>query len=262
MGPAFLLGQSEEHPHRVYLGPDVFYRNYEEKLKLPLKSHDHGVFYGFQLGYDYKKNNTVYGAFDFAYAWGNVVYNGSLTNLVTSKVRFTKDRSINRILNTEIRLGFNAVPKTLTQLNLIPYLGFGYLRWHRDIGYKEIYSWEFLSGGLLTTYDINEYYNLGLNIKAMRMINGKIKIHIENFALELNLGNLWQFGVELPMTIALNFDKTWDLRFVPYYYQKNIGKSNSRTIKLIDIEDKFISMDEPSSHTYIIGSRLELGYSF
>ncbi len=255
--PIYVHSQSDDRPNRLSIGPDIFYRDFHEKLPSPLKSDEYGPFYGLVAGYEYKRSRQLYAGLDVAYSFANAVYDGSITNFSNGswEVFPKRGRSRNQILNVEARLGYTFVAKDLFALQLSPYFGAGYARWARKPDYKEIYTWEYLAVGLLTTYDVNRIFNLGLNLKVMRMVNAMMKIDGSDLKASLSLGNRMQYGLELPMVFSLDKQKIWDIRFIPYYYQKNIGQSSPKTVDGQRIV-------EPSSRTFLVGSRLEISASF
>lgn len=259
-GPLASFAQSDSSPNRVYVGPNIFYRSYHENLNPPFKSDDFGPFFGLVFGYDYRKSNMIYGAVDLGYSWGNVTYDGSILDFENQSVYPKRSDSNNQIFNVETRIGYTFSPRSLPELMITPYLGIGYLQWNRDIKYDETYNWEYVPVGLYTTYDVTQVFTVGLNAKAMRMVNGKIHINLDSSSIHLHLGNRWQYGFEFPFIFNLDTRKIWDVRFIPYFYKKNIGKSNDKLVSIYIYPN--IKVEEPSSSTYETGAKIEIGYSF
>jgi hypothetical protein len=247
----FLMAKGTAYPNRFYIGPDIFYRNYHEHLEKPKKSDEYGTLFGFQTGYDYTRSGHMYGGTDFSYAGGNTHYDGSALNVRTLEITPHESTTGNTFLNLEGRIGYTFLP-------FQPFAGFGWFYWKRDIGYIEKYRWTYAAYGLRLCQRIGDRVELGLNLKLMQMINGHIKIEeAGSSSVSLKLGNRLQYEIELPITYIFQGNHI-DIRAVPYYAQQDIGKSECKTISIPPLGR--VGITEPSSSTYIIGGRLEIGY--
>jgi hypothetical protein len=250
--------------HSVYVGPDVFYRDYDEVLDAPAKSHEYGLLYGYQFGYEYFEPLSTYLGADLRCAYGNTVYDGSLQHLETHQIEPYTSSTVNDILNLEIRYG--RIYGT-SSWSIIPFFGMGYHSWLRGCakndpyGYDEDYSWFYTAIGLKSFYRINTNWSLGLNLKLMQMTNATM-VSSDLCNLTFNLGERLQTEIELPLYYNLNSRNSFfnQIGFVPYFRNQNIGQSDVQTAYLEN--GKPISFVEPSSTTYLGGVRIEFRKNF
>jgi hypothetical protein len=246
-------------PHRFYIGPDVYYRDYDEILDAPAKSHEFGALYGFQLGYDYINNCSCYFGLDLRYSGGKTIYDGSLMNFETSEISPYTSRTINDFFNFELRFGRTY---QLKQLTLIPFAAIGYHSWYRGMmpndpyGYDEDYSWCYTAIGLRTDYKLNSRFSIGWNVKLMYMSDATMtSSDLDN--ITFNLGQRFQSEIELPITYNLNKNCSFldQIAFVPYYRNQNIGQSDYKAV--VTENNTILYFVEPSSKTHVGGFRIE-----
>lgn len=251
-------------PHRLNFGPDIYWRDYDEVLTPPAKSHEFGFLYGLQVGYQYIEPCCYYWGADLRSSIGVTVYDGSLQNLNTGEISPYRNNTYNFFLNAEVRFGKTyRIGRSL----LIPFVGIGYHNWFRGAapnnpyGYDEQYDWEYAAVGLRTEYEINCYWTIGLNLKLLQMINGQMYSSDLNDAA-FRLGNVPQYEVEIPLTYTLSrpMGIVDQISFVPYYRNQNIGQSNVQTAFLDGIGT--VQLVEPGSITHIVGLRLEFIHTF
>jgi hypothetical protein len=251
-------------PHRVYIGPDVYYRDYNENLEAPKKSHEFGTLYGFQAGYSYIKPNTYYFGTDLRVSGGYTVYDGSLQNLNTYEITPYKSNTENGFVNIEARFGKTFIDGCL---QYIPFIGLGGHYWYRGpapnnpYGFSEEYTWGYFAFGVQLQYGIDINWSIGLNLKGMQMFSG-IMYAAPLRGSTFYLGNLLQYEVEFPISYSFNNTCSFlsQISFVPYYRNQNIGKSNNVTTDLPSIGQ--VTLYEPSSKTNLAGARLEFAYNF
>lgn len=238
---------------RLYIGPNIFYRDYHEKLCLPAKSDEKGVLYGFQAGYDYERPKWIYFGVNFSPSWGTTDYDGAMQDLKTEEITPHLDDTRNFFLNAEGRVGYSFAPQEKMLLSVFG--AFGYFLWCRDIDYMEYYEWEYLGIGARFNWRVKENIEVGLRALVSRMIDGRIQIVDRESDLTLALGNRYHYSFELPVTRVYS---QWDLRLVPYFLKQNIGKSETGTACYKEFGEFKIS--EPESRTYVVGGRLEIGF--
>ncbi len=258
--PLLLKAVERPYSNRIYIGPDIFYRDYHENLKTPGKSDESGSLVGFQTGYDYIKHFSAYVGGDLRFSSGKTDYDGAVVNLSTFEIKPHHSKTDNTFFNVEGRLGYTlGIPKE-TSVYLSPFGGIGWFYWKRDIGYLEEYQWKYYAFGLRFLYQVTRLIDIGINLKLMKMFDSSIKMD-ENFTdVTLKLGNKLQGEIELPMSCAIPQYSHIDIRIVPYYRSQDIGESNTVAVQMRGIGPLIVR--EPSSNSWTVGSRIELGYNF
>lgn len=259
--PGFAVGK-----HQFRIGQDIYYRDYDEKgLTPPGKSHEFGWLWGLNLGYDYVATCNFYVGADLNISGGQTVYDGSLQNFVTGEIRPYRNHTENVFFDSEARVGytFSISKKTL----LSPFIGCGFHFWHRGsapdnpYGYDEDYQWPYFCLGIRLEHAFSQIFSGGLNLKVMRMVSGQMES--DDLADQIfNLGNRFQFAVEVPLTYHFTCSNWWinSFRLTPYFVNRNIGRSNIVIAPFSGIG--LVSLIEPDSETYVFGARFELMHSF
>jgi hypothetical protein len=261
-----------EKPNRFFIGPEIFYRNYnEEEIRPGFKSFEYGFLYGVKVQYDYVKRNSVYVGTDFRYNRGQTSYRGILQDTNTGNVLAPYNSTTNNeFINFEGRLGYTFKADKVGRLLLTPFVGYGYQQWNRNLsGNGEIpgvgsspindssedYSWNYLAGGLRAEYRPSRRFTVGMNFKLMGMLNGTVDNKVAGQPEgTLALGNTIQAEVEFPLTYHI-VDKPKsgiDLRFTPFYRSQNIARGNFREGVGI----------EPASTTDVYGATAGVVFSF
>jgi hypothetical protein len=236
---------SPEFPVRLYLGPDFFYRDYnEEKITPDFKSQEFGTLFGLQTSVDYVKANSVYFGIGFRYGGGQTNYRGG--QQVDGENISYKGKTDNQFLNLEGRLGYTFQAGQKKHRFLVsPFVALGYHQWNRDtssdatgpsgpvptLDGSEKYSWGYIGPGFHAEYKVSKKFTIGLNAKLMFMFGGKINVE-NTFRGELvdqgsgKLGNDLQYEIELPLTYNLveNSKNGIDLKFTPYYRSQDIAR--------------------------------------
>jgi hypothetical protein len=261
--PEYLQNQK---PHRLFLGPDIFYRNYNEEEIVPgFKSFEYGFLYGVNLEYDYVRRNSIYLGANFRYGTGQTNYRGGLQFLDSDEIIPFESKTDNQFINVEGRIGYTFKADKVGRVLVTPFIGYGYHHWNRDIsgdgvipGFgrflvgdtEEDYSWQFFAAGLRTEYRPIRRLSVGLNFKMMKMIRGKIDINDE---VTLGLGNKLHYEIEAPFTFHV-IDKpshAIDVRFTPYYRSQDIGRGE---IGILETAEGAILVLEPASTTDVYGA--------
>lgn len=256
-----IVNGEERYPNRIYIAPDVYYRNYHEVLPPPQKSDEHGTLGGFQLGYDYVENNQLYVGGNWELVAGNTTYDGSILNLETMKVSPFLSTTGNLLTNLEGRIGYTFASSPTSRFYIPVFTGIGWNYWRRDVGYLELYSWEYIIFGIRPAYRFSPFFELGLNAELMPMFYGTIQINMPFSGwVNLQLGNKLQYSFELP--IRFIFPKTYhfDIALVPFYRNQDLGRSNMKILKVKGVGQ--VTIHEPSSDCYVVGGRIEAGYRF
>lgn len=260
-------------PNRLYLGPDIFYRDYsEEEITPGFKSDESGVLFGVQATYDYVKQNSVYFGGSLRYGGGQTSYDGGLQFADGTRAPY-ESTTDNQIFNVEGRLGYSFLVDQAERLLLTPFIGYGYHRWNRTISgdgeipgfgdfpindLTEIYSWRYIAPGLRTEYQLSPKFDIGLNLKVMFMQGGDIKIEDPTGDIDTNLGNETQFEVELPLTYHVSETErdAFDIRLTPYYRSMNIGRGD------VGCNEVGFCALEPASTTSVFGATIGAQYRF
>lgn len=241
---------------RFYIGPDIFYRSYHEKIEGEAKSDEYGFLYGFQVGFEglYKH---LYLESSIRRNWGRTIYDGSLINFTDNSVEPLKSKTDNSFWNLELDFGPAII---LQKWRWIPLAGMGFHNWYReatdkdDSDYDNEYSWVYLLLGTRLDYFISTKTSIGTTLKAMYTQDADVEIrNFFAFPIILRLSNQWQYSAEVFLTYCFKCDL--DFRLVFYYKNQDIGESQT-----LQTDDIFIF--EPSSTTNLFGGRLELGYRF
>ena len=242
---------------KLYLGPDLFYRDFRENIGGGLKSEETGWIPGIQGVYDFNVPQKFYGGVDVRWAKGQTLYDGSLTQPL-GKTSSYQSHTDNTFFNIEGRSGY-PFSVHCRKWSLTPFLGGGYQSWSRRsvnkvVGYDELYTWAYLAEGLRFSWNFSKSWQTGIHLKWMQPLNGKVEIHnLISKDITLNLGSELQIEVEALLAGTVGFSSI-GFCFIPYFRFLPIGKSEEKTW-----EEKQIF--EPSSVTIVAGFRLEFSYT-
>jgi hypothetical protein len=275
--PAITSTTDTELPHRLYLGPDFFYRDYSEEEIVPgFKSNEFGTLFGLQATYDYVKRNSVYFGLGFRYGGGQTTYDGGLQG--GGVIIPATGKTENQFFNIEGRLGYTFAPGRERRFLISPFVALGYHQWNRDISGNvtvpgfgqvqvadttEVYSWGYVGPGFHAEYKVSRKFDIGLNAKLMVMLGGRIKVE-NSFAGILfdegrgDLGNTLQYEFELPLTYHLveNPRSAIDLKFTPYFRSQDISRGKPFALSSGGLAT------EPASTTTVFGATLGVQFSF
>jgi hypothetical protein len=267
-----------EFPVRLYVGPDFFYRDYnEEKITPDFKSQEFGTLFGLQTSVDYVKANSVYFGIGFRYGGGQTNYRGG--QQVDGENISYKGKTDNQFLNLEGRLGYTFQAGQKKHRFLVsPFVAFGYHQWNRDISSdatgpsgpfptvditSEKYSWGYVGPGFHAEYKVSRKFTIGLNAKLMFMLGGNIDLEVQNGGLVVDqgsgkLGNDLQYEIELPLTYSLveNSKNAIDLKFTPYYRSQDIARGQPFALSSGG------GVVEPASTTSVYGATVGVQFRF
>lgn len=240
---------------KLYIGPDLFYRYYNELIEGGGKSTEMGWIPGFQAGWDFYRGWVPYVGADIRFAEGRTRFDGTVVNVFQRTFAPFQSHTDNTLFNVEGRLGYTLKWKSV---RLSPFFGMGYQRWMREAvdrtsGYDELYTWGYLAEGIRLNWDYCKWGAVGLNLKMMQMKMSEIQIRgAYSWPIVLNLGNKWQAEAEIPLSWN---PLPYGISLVSYFRYLPIGKSQEqRTSRGI--------IFEPASVTYVSGARLEFAYDF
>jgi hypothetical protein len=235
---------------RVYIGPDVFYRAFEEERQGEAKSQEKGFLSGFQAGYDLYLQWLPYLGGDLRFAQGRVPFDGTVQNHITKTFAPFQSSTDNTLFSVEGRLGYTL---HWQKIFFSPFFGMGFQRWFRvavdrQTGYDELYSWSYLAEGFQMHWAYSSWGSLGLNAAMMQTRMAEVQIRgLYSWPIVLTLGEKWQAEVE----ISLSWQKNpYGISLVPYFRYLPFGESESQQTRRGRI---FI----PPSRTYVLGGRLE-----
>ncbi len=244
------FSENPQNPHRVYIGPDLFYmRDHNHKAQTKVKSH--GFLGGVKAGYDYFKPKAIYAGIDGLYALGKergYIEHYNFNPYYSLGNYSWEYKARTRFAHAEARLGYNF--RAGSRFLMTPFLGLGgyYSRSTSSWTIEEMYfrnstrltsSWGYYALGMRTVFDICPSIDLGLILKGMRSFSGRIKFESPILYRTGSLKNSWGYEIDLPLTWHLGDTKQWDLQLEPYYLKFN-AKENLN----------------------IFGGRLLLGYRF
>jgi len=146
------------------------------------------------------------------------------------------------------------------------YAGYGMRKWDRFLsgtpGYREIYSWNYLSLGLQYWFNINPDFEIGLDGCVRSTSGGKIKvITSETYGGEDSTMDL---GARSGYRFSFPFIWRHDMlsfTAAPFYEFSRIGESNVVANATL-APTPGTGILEPSSETVQYGAELTIGYAF
>jgi|GEM_PF-2827422 len=241
---------------RLYLGPQVSYRDYHEEINGEGKSDEYGTLYGYQAGYE-NYSSFVYGHFFTNGLFGNTTYDGTTYCFATRSFKPVISKTENKIYNIEANLGPLFRFCKLKPFRVTPLLGYGYHLWRRDgdcndpSDYDIRYTWHYYLFGLQSDVLITNSSRVGFCTKAIKTINAKSKLYLDN-NVYLDLENKWQYSFDL---FSSFYYKMIDFSLIGFYRYQPIGQS-----KLV--KNGLFTIQEPPSKTHLFGIKLELGFRF
>lgn len=218
--------QTNQSYHRVYVGPDVF------SLKSSML-HKREFMYGFDLGYDYLRPNTVYAGIDGVFATGKshdfkLFFLGMPVSAGSTRTYYA---------HSEGRLGYNFQP--ITKLLFTPFVGIGNYYLHETSAYHATQNLVYYAAGIRSNFSVSPSFDFGLNLKGTRTFYNNAKAHVLGLHLSRNLGNTWGYEVDLPLTWHCGASKQIDVQLEPY----------------------FLKLDTKHNQN-IVGGRASVGYRF
>lgn len=247
------------------VGLGYHYFDYKEDLTPPFKSTEAGWLPSIYVNYAYRMPAFFYTWVYTDYAGADLTFDG--TNQGGTPLRFTD--SSQRLFKFEWNFGY--VYQAASNVQVIPYIGYGYRYWLRGkpkitptfSTFEEEYSWSYLPLGVKADYTINGQWSVGAMLAVNFMFNGKMKARLSQVLAggndpEFDLGNEPGFYAEMPVTYR--FTQQWAIVGTPWYEYSQIGKSNT----LIFTQNNSLVgfAFEPASRTNQYGFRLAASYSF
>lgn len=196
-------------PHHLYFGVNRLTYQLETDI------HDFRVkgpryLIGLQLGYEYLKPCTIYWGIDFS----SVQSNDHLKGKQKSKPYKDLTDEKTTLGNLDLRLGYSFLAQNCL---LTPFVSLGgYLldpQKHPNKGYKEEIS--YLSAGLRSKYAVSKRFNIGANLKVLRIIEKEQKLNFEG-QKHKKVTNTWGGELGIPFTWFLGCTQKWDLQIEPY----------------------------------------------
>jgi hypothetical protein len=237
-------------PTDLTAGLELFYFDYKEVIDPPGKSSEYGFIPGLVLATTTNRHYPFYLRAGMHYAEATETYDGS-TQRGDPRSSDTKSAFLQLGISGNYRIDLGAT------WTLTPHAGLTYRLWNRDIkgsgGIEEMYTWHTIPVGALLEYQTGGKFSIGLDLEAMIMVQGRIKIYFSSgsaYAPDavLTLGNELGFRAEAPVRFALG--NAWTLSCCPYIEKYGFKKSNPYRENGQDI---FL---EPSSTTYNYGLRV------
>lgn len=241
---------------KVYISPQVAYRDYHEELQGMAKSDEYGVLYGYRLGLE-NHSNYLYGNLFTSGLFGKTTYNGTIYSFADRSYEPVTSKTGNRIYNLEASFGPLFQFCILKPFRLIPLVGYGYYVWHRDSekndssDYDIKYSWGYYLVGIQSDFLINKNSQIGYRASAKKTVRAESKLYLDQ-DIHLDLANMWQYSIDLFTSF---FYQKFDLSFIGFFQNQPIGASE---IAKID----FYTVQEPPSKTSLFGIRIQFDFRF
>lgn len=229
------------------IGMGLMDYDYDEKLPAPFKSSETGTLPSVSISYTYKNPKEPYFNLRIERSWGETDYDGTTQEGVPLKTD-----TDNTFMTYEGSIGYTMLPTDY--FFVVPYIGYGSNTWKRELGgpypYDEDYSFRYLPVGIYMSYDVTENINLGINLALIYVLKAEMDIDSDYFSAETaDLKERDGYRFELPMTIQ--FSNDWDLKIVPYYIDRPIGRSDDFQLSTGDMAY------EPSSTCTVKGISLQ-----
>lgn len=207
----FMLQTSKRD--RLYWGPDVFWMNESPSIR-GIHVKDNSVYYGLKVGYDFLRPNAIYAGADLLYALGRMHIRTS-----ADKAHVYKDKSTGTFANGEIRVGYNFHGEN--KFFFTPFVGLG--AYHtRPLSQHYVQNWLYVAVGAKTDYEVNENFNIGLNLKGTQALYLEQRVKKHGYsASRHSTSNALGYEIGLPLTMRVGEKRDWDIRLEPYYLKLN-----------------------------------------
>lgn len=216
-----------DYSQQAYAGPEIYY----VQRKREGGSHQNGWVGGLRFGYDRIKRYKLYFGGDALFSWGRLEGKSGAGNSLKSNFM---DASI------EGRIGYTFQQKEGNQISFTPYLGGGYfvetnnfispslLKLHTQTRFS------YACAGFLSSMNLTDEFNIGLNFKAKYMLDGKhyISHDPEHDPVDMPIKNEMQYRVELP--IVYRWCGRYDFGLVPFYEYRHYGGQASYPFDFLD----------------------------
>lgn len=252
--PAAIAATTTSNTKELELDFKYYYMNYKEvDTDESFLDSETGWLNGFNLAYKIQIPNTQY--------YGQINY--EITNHKTDYDGFTwggvpaQGTTSNQIINVEILF---TSPITLMPNSFLSF-GLGFHRWYRDLLaiQKEEYSWFYIPIGYRWNKNINNKWEVALDITAKVMFKGQLTgIFSDYDIVRVDLGSKPGLKIDLPLTYKLN--SNWAMTIKPWYEYSSIGQSN--WVLLTQDGIPVASVSEPDSTTHRHGIDFGVKYVY
>lgn len=133
------------------------------------------------------------------------------------------------------------------------YLGIGWHKWQRGVGYDETYEWGYVPIGYRYEFLQKKKFQMAVDVSAKIMFSGRLIVASDGDSIQLKIGNRPGLRIELPMTYRM--DEHWGLSLTPWYEYFQLGKSPI----FLSAEG---GIEEPASTNRQYGVNIGLQYHF
>jgi hypothetical protein len=139
------------------------------------------------------------------------------------------------------------------QALVVPYFEFGYHRWDRGVNYGEIYTHEYLGGGLMGQYSPTSMLVISANAMVGHTFNSSISVAGPGgFSGSLGNSMLYKYGLSLDLAITRSLHANFGIDYTRFKY----GISG-----IYPIGGGYVAW-EPDSSTIYTNYSVGLGYAF
>jgi hypothetical protein len=253
-------------PKDISVGYKAINLDYQESVpeKPEFKSQERGYIPGFFISTTTNREYPLYFYLNLEYVKGDEVYDGG----IQEKDTIIPFKGITNSSFFQFDLGARYRIEVTDEFNIIPYSGFSFRSWDRNIeqdnpaGIEEIYSWMYFPLGLKIDYALTDRFTVLLDLYSNLMVYGTIDIlyskrNPNQPDINLNLGNISSYGVGISLNYYVN--KNISLFFNPYIENYGFGKSNIYTHT---DQQTITTIYEPSSKTKVYVMKLGLTFRF
>lgn len=248
--------------NNIEFGFTYYCFDYSEDVPSPLKSEDEGWLPGLYLDYAHEKKDDPYARLFVEYTTADTDYDGTTQAPEANSITDTTD---NVFFHLEWDLGYTF--DSGEKFSITPYIGYGYRYWKRGLGgpapFDEKYTWHYFPVGIKTDCELNDKWNIGLNVAARFMSGGQMRAYLSHIDADasdfrVDLGDKTGGFAEMP--IRCRFSPAWSLSGTPWYEYSEIGRSNQ--VYVLSPGSSLGLWHEPASTTHQYGIRVGLVYSF
>lgn len=241
--------------------------DYQESWPPPDKSTESGWLFGVAVRYTYEGGSDLplWGRAQFDFSPSGTEYGSNETDQFGRSTDFTQN-SQDWFSRLEFDAGwvFHKIGGSL--IDLIPYTGYGYRFWRREIsthntlqGYREDYSWSYLPLGLRGELAIDRHWSIGLDVAMRIMVSGQIFIALPQYnSPTLTLGNRPSWHIAIPVEYASA--SSWGAGLTLWYEYSAIDRSNNSPNVIIGRQ--YHNIYEPASGTHQFGLAFTGTYHF
>lgn len=244
------------HAVTWFVGYHPYYRDYQESVTPPGRSHEYGFLSGLNLGFISNYDQVDFTA-QVEVSRGVVIYDGSIHRSEDWQfLRFTKHKTLSMFLELDTQMGVSFYKDPW---RFRPFFGLGYKTWWRQLEsdrFWETYHWPYASIGFGSYYRFSNHWEMGLVFTARATISSTMRA--ANVPEKFLLGEKMHFIVEWPFIWqGAKSEFINGMTIVPYYSREAIGRSQN-----IPNPDKpGWSWVEPDSRTHLVGLKFRWLFS-